>query len=107
MTLLFPHLRPALTLPSAPVDLAQKSCSIDGDARDALSSLLNECCCNDILCSHLLTSHEDREDYDLRDARRDATFKHALNGLNVCFRVTSMVVPTIRPQFHIHRIFAL
>ena len=79
--------RPVLILLSAPVDLAQKIGGADGDAQDALSSLLNECCYNDIFCSDLLISHDVCNDYDSRDARRDATLKHLLNG--ACASVSS------------------
>ena len=40
-----------------------------------------------MLCSDLVTGHEIREDCDSRDARRDATLKHLLNG--TCASVSS------------------
>jgi hypothetical protein len=70
-----------LTSLLAPVDLAQHIWGIDGNARDALSSLLNECCNNDVFCSDLIIGHGIHEDYDSRDAQRDAILKHLLNGM--------------------------
>lgn len=71
----------ALTHPSALVDIARKIWGVDRDARDAFLSLLNECCNNDLFCSDLLTSHGISNDYDSRDARRDAVLKHVLSGM--------------------------
>ena len=77
----FSYSHSTLTHHSAPVDLAQKIWGTNADARDALSSLINECYSNDMFCSDLLTSHKVSNDRDSRDARRDATLKHLLNGM--------------------------
>jgi len=44
------------------------------------SSLLKECCTNDIFCSDLLICHKVSDDCDSRDVWQDAMLKHLLNG---------------------------
>ena len=88
-SVILPYFYSSLTPPPAPADLSQNIWGADRDARDALSSLLNECFVDDVFCVDLLNGHElrTRNDYDSRDARRDIILTHLLNG--VCTSVSS------------------
>jgi len=92
---------------SAPVDLAQSIWGVDGNVWDALSSLLNQCCDNDVFFSDLLIGHEIHEDCDLHDVWQDAVLKHLLNG--TCVSASSPLCRILRhsSKFTVHLAYTL
>jgi hypothetical protein len=72
-----------LTFTSAPVDVSQAIWGPDGEARDALAFVLNECCVDDMFCIDMLNDHGIIANHTSHDSRRDAIIMHLLKGMCV------------------------
>jgi hypothetical protein len=73
----------ALIFTSAPVDVSRAIWGPDGEARDALAFVLNECCVDDMFCVDMLNDHGIIANHTSHDSWRDTILMHLLKGMCV------------------------